>query len=290
MLGIEFKKLYSVSPASQQILLFECSLSQRDIRTSNVFNFDFQLWHRASLSSGQSRFISPLYLDHQSELTDLQPHQEKLFRLIWPYSDDQLEYLDNRISGERPSFEIKGRLLVQSHYPASANAPPRSHLQWEPFFSPPSFSGTFFVEQDPTQWAEVLTILNYRPRIYRDVSMLRTPGFRRAKEHIQNAWIAHRTGDHDGALQSCFAAFESLGFYLYGQPDLNRGDLLKKILQNSDLVVQKQLMELLKVFQGFLHLGRHETGPPIKLTAAESKTAIICSEVFLSYLEGYFQP
>jgi hypothetical protein len=221
MLGIEFKKLYSVSHASQQILLFECSLSQREIRTSNVFNFDFQLWHRPTLSSGLSRFISPLYLDHQSEITDLQPNQEKLFRLFWPYSDEQLEYLDGRISGERPAFEIKGRLLVQSQYPASGNVPPRSYIQWESFFSPPSFSGALFVEQDPAKWAELLTILNYRPRVYRDVSMLHTPGFRRAKERIQNAWTEHRTGDHDGALQSCFTAFESLGFYLYGQPDLN---------------------------------------------------------------------
>jgi hypothetical protein len=170
------------------------------------------------------------------------------------------------------------------------NAAKRSYLQWEDFYNPQSSSNTIFAIIERTQWADLMNRLGFRPRVLRTLSLLKSPGFKRANECIKDAWEAHRTNDHDKALQLCFVAFESLGFNLYGDAEMNRGDLLKKILSKSDPNVVNQVAELFKSFQNFLNLGRHERGQQVSLSAADSKLAIIGAEVLLSYLEGLFAP
>lgn len=172
--------------------------------------------------------------------------------------------------------------------PGSQNLPGASYLKWEDFYNPQSSSKVIFAELERTQWAALMNKLGFRPRVLRDVSLLVTPGFKRAAECVRDAWSAHRVNDRDKALQLCFKAFESLGFNLYGDADLDRGNLLKKILSTSDPVVLTQIAEFLKSFQNFLHLGRHEKGQQVRLSEAESKLAVLSTEIFLSYLEGYF--
>lgn len=287
-MNIDFEKLWCESPHSG-VLFFECSIREEENRSSKVLSFDFQLWHRSSRSSGEAQFLSELHLDKRTEIpSEFQAKRQRLLRLVWPYTQEQLETIEGHLEQESPFFEIRGKLLVQSIYAASPSGPARSYLQWEDFYNPQASSNVIYAELQRTQWAVLVNKLGFRPRVLRAVSLLVTPGFKRATECIRDAWKAHRTNEHDKVLQLCFVAFESLGFNLYGTADMHRGDLLKQILRTADQQVVNQIGELFKSFQNFLNLGRHERGQQVDLSAAESKLAIINTELLLSYLEGYF--
>ena len=109
------------------------------------------------------------------------------------------------------------------------------------------------------------------------------PGFTRSEEHLNKAWEHHRAGRYDEALSACQKGFECLGFNLYGDVRISRGDVLKQLMERDEDEKRQLVQKLWMSLQDFLHLGRHEKGQPISVTHADSEMALLSATALIGY-------
>ena len=82
-------------------------------------------------------------------------------------------------------------------------------------------------------------------------------------------------------MQSCFQAFECIGFDVTGKPDATRADILAKLMDGKEADKQEKIKALWKALGEYCHLGRHDRGSPIHVTHRDGELAVVSSTMLL---------
>lgn len=275
-------------------IAFHFKLKNDQTSHSRILGFHFELWQCSDASANSERRLCDLRLDAQPTISEdytklrpaLNPNEDTPLRLSWTPTTDELQSVEDHRKGLSPAFRVKPLLLVDAVWPTTG---PRE--QWRTAFGwdgPNCGNGwPLMLKMTDYEWIAILDRLNFK---HNDLDRLiwptLPPAFARSEAHLAAAWKSHRTGKFDAALNSCYKAFDCLGFNLTGQT-IKRGEVLEFLMDGAEPEKQAAAMEVLKSMTGFCHLGRHENGPPINVTYEDSQFAVSGVTAALSYLATY---
>lgn len=278
-------------------IFFHFKLKNEEACNSRVLNFHFELWQTTDMNFSNQRRVCELRLDPHRTVSEnysrfralLGPVEETPLILYWTPSIDDLQEIEDHRKGETPIFCLKPLLLVDAVWPTEG--PPQ---QWRREFGwagPNCGNGwPLWMKMPDSDWLRILQSLQFKHHVLDRIKWPALPPvFRRSGEHLADGWERHRLGDPEGALMSCYKAFECLGFNLYGDDDLKRSEVLKLLMEGSEPEKSDVVMHIMQQLQKFFHLGRHEKGSPVKLTYADSQMALVCATTVLSYLGPYYK-
>lgn len=269
-------------------VVFECSLQNRAHRNAVLISQEYELWLTRDMQAGQSHFLSPLSLDLTSIATDaavFSPQSGRGFKLIWHFTPNQLQLIEESREGKEPHFELRSRLLAHVRYCKVDGTPHRdAHYAEESAHDADTNGYPIRFKIDHVGWAGILDDVGFRHIILHELSIPTfPPAFGRAENHLKEAWNHHRAGREDAALMSCFKAFECLGFSITGA-QIPRADAVAHLMNGQEESKRKRIEALWETLTSFCHLGRHDRGAPVHLTHADGELAVVSTTMLLSYL------
>ncbi len=264
--------------------------NERDAHT-RIVAIQFELWQTSDTSGNNERRIGDLRLDAQMTIMDsftavksmLKPGEETPIRLAWGSTPDELQRIEDHRAGQSPVFRIRPLLLVDMVWPTSE---PRE--KWRTLFGwegPMCGNGwPLWLTYPDRDWIKVLDALKFK---HNTLDRLKwpalPPAFARSEEHLADAWRHHRMANFDAALNSCYKAFDCLGFNLTGDK-VERREVLEMLMESAEREKREVVLHLLKALTNYFHLGRHEGGAPVKVTYRDSELAVTAATVAMSYL------
>lgn len=268
--------------------MFECSLQNRAQRTATIVSQEYELWLVRDANGGQSEFLSRLSFDLTSstDSPSYQPQAGRGVKLIWHFTANQLQRIEERRQGKEPYFELRNRLVVHARW--FLNGTPHG----DPFYAEESACDAetngypIRFKIDHVNWAEILDQVGFKQIILHELSLPTfPPAFQRPESHLKKAWDHHRAGREDEAMLSCFKAFECLGYSISGA-ELTRADVLADLMNGQEEAKREKIKALWASLSEYCHLGRHEKGAPVHLTHADGELAVVSATVLLRYLAG----
>jgi hypothetical protein len=271
-------------------IVFECVLKNGAPRTANVICQEYELWLATEGSGGPREFISRLSFDLTSISTSPQPYQQqelRPFKLIWPFSPNQLQRIEDYRQGKEPYFELRNRVVAHVRYIKTDGSPHGdSHFVEEAAYDMDTNGYPIHFKIDHVTWAEILNAVDFKQIILHELSIPTfPPAFQRPENHLKEAWGHHRAGREDAAMMSCFKAFECLGYSISGA-QLTRADVLADLMTGQEDAKREKIKTLWESLSEYCHLGRHDKGPPVQLTHADGELAVVSATVLLRYLAG----
>jgi len=269
-------------------ILFECSLQNRRPRNATLIVQDYELWLLRDIHAGQVQFLSRLSLDLTSISTEAPTFSPQSFRplkLLWHFTPNQLQQIEDARQGKEPHFEFRNRLVAQVQYLTADGRPHGdAHYTEESAHDFENNGYPIRFKIDHTTWAGILDDAAFRHIILQELPIPSfPPAFGRAETHLKEAWNHHRAGREDATLLSCFKAFECLGFSITGT-QIPRADALAHLMSGTEEAKRKKVEALWETLTSFCHLGRHERGAPVPLTHRDGELAIVATTVLLSSL------
>lgn len=292
-MNIHLELTYDRIDAVGDAVSFRFRLKNEPEAHVRILGFHWEFWQTSDTSGNRERRIGQLQLDAQSIICGLSQDEMKLtlkpgedtpLQLFWPTTPDALQQIEDHRTGLSPVFRIRPLLLVDAIWPTQQA--PRE--KWRTFYGwegPRCGNGwPMWVTVPDREWIKVLDRLKFK---HNTLDRLKwpalPPAFARSEEHLAAAWHYHRTGDFDAALNSCYKAFDCLGFNLTGEK-VERKELLDTLMEKAEEEKRQALIQLLKALTNVFHLGRHEGRAPVKVTYGDSQLAVTAATVALSYL------
>ena len=281
----------SVDRSRNSGIIFDCALQNKAPRLATVLSQEYELWFTAQVHAGPAEFLSRLLFDLTSQLTNTAAYRQdegRGLKLIWPFSTRQLQRIEDFRQGNEPYFEIRNRFLVKSqHYKTDGTSLHEAQFNEESAFASGTNAYPICFKIDHEEWTKLLDEIGFRHIILQELSLPAfPPEFRRAQDHLKEAWRHHRAGRERPALLSCFNAFECLGFDLMGTPDVKRVDVLALLMDGKEQAKQEKIKALWAAVGNYCHLGRHDKGPPVQLSHQDGELALVSATVLLKYLAG----
>lgn len=263
---------------------------------TRILGYQVELWQTSDTAGNGERRVGELRLDAQNEIcgshtklnASLKPNEETPLRLIWVSSPEDLQKIEDHRAGLSPAFRIKPLLLVDARRPTQD---PSEQWGREFGWEGPDCGNAWpmLVSIPDREWIALLDKLKFK---HNTLDRLKwpalPPAFGRSEEHIAAAWQKHRTGNFDAALNSCYKAFDCLGFNLTGEK-VERRDVLELLMDGAEPEKRAKVLEVLKALNSFFHLGRHESGAPVQVTYHDSQFAVTSTTVALSYLAQHYK-
>jgi hypothetical protein len=202
-------------------------------------------------------------------------------RVLWHYSSDQLQRIDESRNGGKAILYICARFTVQGIWPHPQE---KTIVNYE-IETPGSENGwPLRIEIAESDWIGLLSEIGFRhPAMDRIAWPSLPPAFSRAESHLNNAWMHYRREEPAPALASCYKAFECLGFDLFGK-EVQRKDVLDLLMGHAELPKQEAVLSLLRSLQNFFQFGRHDKAAPVKLCQNDAQMAVVCATVIMAYL------
>jgi hypothetical protein len=287
MFFLRFEKLSVAKPGNNGIFL-DFSIQNRASRIATIMSQVYELWQVRGTDASRVEFMSPLTLDLHQVATQqpvYQPEEQRPLRLVWHVTPQQLQRVEDLRQGEQPIFQIMSRLSVNFQWFNTDRTPHAGPVfVEESIFDGQSNSYPVVLKVDRDSWVRLLNEIGFRNIILHELPLLEfPPGFARAEKHLSEAWDHFRAGRNDGALQCCYKAFECLGFNVCGDK-VERAKLLSRLLDGEEETKRKVVESLWAALHGFFHLGRHESGKPMKLSQRDGELAVVSATVLLRYL------
>jgi hypothetical protein len=277
---------------SRGVLALELVMHHNTRRLARISAMDFELWLELS---GGPRFLTALRPDIRGEVTEpnaqllmeFRDTQQSRFRLLWHYTSEELQEIERIRNGGKPTFYVYANLFVQAIW-QQPNQPP----QVEHVIETPGREGGWplVVAVAESEWIALLSQIGFKhPVMDRLPWPALPPAFARSEANLGDAWIYFRKGDPPGALNSCYKAFECLGFDLFGR-EVERKEVFDLLMAGASPEKQKVILGLLRSLQNVFHLGRHDKTAPVPLTQADAQMAVTCATVLLAYLSQHNRP
>jgi hypothetical protein len=139
---------------------------------------------------------------------------------------------------------------------------------------------------DQAAWAKVLDEIGFRHIIFHEFPLPAfPPSFSRPEQHLKDAWRYHRAGDDNSALNSCYLAFECLGFNV-SRNEIGRKKVLDLRMEGKEDSKKQTIEKMWASLSGFTHLGRHERSEPVHISHKDGELAVVSTTVLLSYFAG----
>lgn len=282
----------SVTRPGNAGLVFEFLLENQAQRQATVQSYAFELWTLKAMNSPQALFLGPLSPDlgvgATTELT-FEPNGQKALNLVWHFSWKQLQEVEDWRNNTGPVFEFRNHVGVNSSLPRRDGQPPQPpSFLWEQIFHSADSKSRGYparIPVDVVTWTRLLDEIGFRHIIIQELPLPTfPPGFARPEDYLKEAWNHHRAGREDEALQCCYRAFECLGFNLYGDDELKRVELLRRILDTKEMAKKEAIEQIWTALHKFFHLGRHERGQVVKLSHNDGELAVVYATVLLKYL------
>jgi hypothetical protein len=289
MFFLRFERLSVANPVNTGIFL-DFSIQNRASRIATVMSQLYELWLVQGTDNSRVEFMSPLTLDLRQTATQqpvYQPEEQRTLRLVWHYTPQQLQRVEDLRQGAQPNFQIVSRLSVSYQW-LNADRTPHAGPVFieESVFDGQTNSYPVVLKLDRDSWIRLMDEIGFRHIILHELPLLTfPPGFGRAEKHLSDAWDHLRNGRIDGALQCCYMAFECLGFNVCGDR-VERTKLLSRLLDGEEESKLAAIEALWEAMHGFFHLGRHERGKPVKLSQGDGELAVVSATVLLRYLAG----
>jgi hypothetical protein len=271
-------------------IVFEFSVQNRASRTATIISQVYELWLPRDIRGSHSEFLSELSLDllpvARGQAT-YEPQEQRVLSLVWHYLPRQLQRLEDVRQGIQPNFEIRNLLGVNSQWLNPDRTPHAAPV----FLEETAFDGQtnsypVRFKLDQAMWTQVLNEIGFRQIILHELPLPSfPPGFERAEQILKDAWDHHRAGREDGALQSCYKAFECLGFNLCGDK-VERAAVLSRLMDGQEESKQRTIADLWDALNRFFHLGRHERTQAVNLFHRDGELAVVSATILLSYLAG----
>lgn len=220
-----------------------------------------------------------------TEVPTFTPQSSRPLKLLWHFTPDQLQEIENFRQGKEPYFEFRSRLVAHAQYlTADGNPQGHAHYAEESAYDSETNGYPIRFKTDHATWAGILDDVGFRHIILQELSVPSfPPAFGRAENHLKEAWNHHRAGREDAALMSCFKAFECLGFSIAGA-QISRADALAHLLSGCEEAKRKKIEGLWETVTSFCHLGRHDRSAPVQLTHKDGELAVVSTTILLSYL------
>jgi hypothetical protein len=271
-------------------IVFECVLENKLNRRATVLAQEYELWFTKNEHDPSPEFITRLSFDLFSVSADkptLEPNTVRLLKLIWHFSVNQLQRIEDLRQGNEPWFQIRNRVTahiqflkedrVTFHGPAyfAEESPSDSHTN--------AYPARFKIDHE--EWAKLLKDVGFSHIFLQEIVIPKfPPELKRAQEHLKDAWNHHRAGRERPAMQSCFSAFECIGFDVTGKPDAKRADVLAKLMDGKEPDKQRKIKALWKALGEYCHLGRHDKGAPVHIGHTDGELAVVSATMLLRYL------
>lgn len=276
----------SLRQHSRGVLAIDLVMHHNIRRLARIYATEFELWIEIS---GGSRFLSVLRPDIRGEVTEqnvqilaeFRDTQQSRFRLLWHYTSEQLQEIEQLRKNGKVIFHLHARLSVQAVWPQS-NQLTTSVQEFE---TPGREDGwPFLINVAESEWISLLSQIGFKhPVMDRLTWPALPPAFTRAESNLTDAWNYFRKGDPPGTLNSCYKAFECLGFDLFGK-EVERKEVFDLLMAGAQPEKQRLILAMLRDLQNIFHLGRHDKAAPIVLTQADAQMAVACATVLLAYL------
>jgi hypothetical protein len=288
MFVLRFERL-SVSRPGNSGIVFELSLQNRASRIATVISQAYELWFVRD-SGAHAEYLATLSRDlsnANSEQPVYQPQVICPLNLVWHYTPLELQRVEALRKGSQPSFQVRNRLGVSYQWlnaDRSAHAGPG--FSEEAAFDAQTSTHPIPISVDRDAWARLLNEIGFQQIILQELPIIPfPPGFGRAEKHLRDAWDHYRAGRNDGALQSCFKAFECLGYNLAGEK-IEREKLLARLMDGQEPSKRAVIERLWDALNQFFHLARHERGEPVQINHGDAELAVICATSLLGFFSG----
>lgn len=281
---IKFLKLTPPQYPDQSGGIFEVSLINGPGCRARIVNYAFELWHIVNRSTNGGIYLSNLWPDLNKEFPDkFEPEQQYDIKLIWHFTHEMLQQIENDRNGENPALQMRAHLSMSAAWRGTGDTWQPPEIKWErPFSSGGSYP--IFLDIASSEWSKFLAAVGFRHLSLERYSTVKMPPeFRVPEAHLLRGWDHHRNNRPEEALQFCFKAFECLGFNLYSDDQMKRSDLINKLLHGESQRKTGEVEKLLAAMSGFFHLGRHEQGVPAGVTHKDSELALMCASALMSY-------
>jgi hypothetical protein len=272
-------------------IVFDCVLQNKARRVATVLSQEYELWIVAQVHAGPAEFLTRLSFDLTSQSTNTLTYRAdegRGLKLIWPFFPSQLQRIEDVRQGKEPCFEIRNRLLVKSqHYKADGALLYEEQFNEESAYESETNAYPIRFKINHAEWTGLLDEIGFTHIILQELALpVFPPEFKRAQDHLKDAWHHHRAGRERPALLSCFNTFECLGFDLTGTPDKARIDVLGLLMTGKEQEKQEKIKALWAAVGNYCHLGRHDKGPPVEISHQDGELALVCATVLLKYLAG----
>ncbi|HET9742884.1 MAG TPA: hypothetical protein VFQ00_09045 [Terriglobales bacterium] len=214
-------------------------------------------------------------------IAEFKDQQRSRSRLLWHYTLEQLQEVERIRAGDKVIFHIYARLTVEAIWTSPNHA---AAVNFE--IDTPGRRGGWplQVEIAESDWIALLSQIKFRhPVLDRVPWPSLPPRFRRAEDHLNDAWRYLRTKEPAASLSSCYKAFECLGFDLFGK-EVERKDVLDLLMSGAEAEKQQSVLAILRSLQNYFQLGRHEKRAPVHLSQADAQMAVVCTSTILAYL------
>jgi hypothetical protein len=282
----------SVARPGNAGLVFEFSVENQAKRQAIIQSYAFELWTLKTLNPSEALFLGSLLPDLGvgaiADLTSFGPTDKKVLNLVWHFSWAQIQQVEDWRNDSGPIFEIRNHVGVHSIWEGRDGTPQSASFSWDSIFHTPDAQQRTYparIPIDVATWAKLLDEIGFLHIVFQELPFPTfPPGFARPQDHLKEAWTHHRAGREDESLQCCYRAFECLGFNLYGDDQLKRAELLRRLLVAQDAAKAKAIEAIWTSLQTFFHLGRHERGQAVKLSRSDGELAVVYATVLLKYL------
>jgi len=284
----------SVRAGHPGTIAFNLTVEQNNRRVARICSAELELWLvNPALGQNLSQFLAPLRPDIRGEVTDggarflveFRNQQSSPCRVLWHYTPEQLQQVEDARGGGKACFHIYARFTVQADWATPRNESPNFTHEIE---TPGHVGGwPMIVEIAESDWIALLGDIRFRhPVMHRLPWPALPPRFSRAESHLDDAWNHYRRNEPAATLGSCYKAFECLGFDLFGK-EVERKDVLDLLMQSAGQGKQEVILGVLRSLQNFFQLGRHDKGAPLGLSQNDAQMAVVCATTLMAYLVAH---
>lgn len=294
--SLAFRKMHFMDGPAGDCIALDFEIENVARRTATILSQEFELWLVTNPSNYAKR-LAVLGSDIRGRLTEtgaqvtskFGENQKSPMRLLWHFTPEQLQWIEEVRNGGDPVFELRGLVTVQ--FVTIQNFGDTSkHIEYE---MPRGVTGGWpyqFPISEST-WLALLDRIGFKHIIYTRLKWpVLPPAFQNSQRNLDDAWKHFREGQTDSVLVSCFKAFECLGFNLFADEKLQRRELIDLLMQGAQPEKRDAAHAILRNLQQFFHFGRHERGPKIDIDRNDAEMALVCATALLAYLGPYYVP
>jgi hypothetical protein len=282
-------KFESAKPSYARTIALDFTVEHNTRRIARICSTEFELWLPDDRGGKIGHRLAPLGSDIRGEVTEpraqllpeFKENQRSRCRLLWHYTPEQLQEVEDARAGGKVTFYVYARFTVQSVWPHPNEPNSVTHE-----IEAPGHEGGWplTIEIAESDWIALLAKIAFKhPVLERMPWPIFPPAFSRAESHLNDAWVYYRKGDAPACLTSCFKAFECLGFDLFGK-EVARKDVLDLLLAGVEPEKQQVVVLILRSMQNFFQFGRHDKHAPVSLSQQDAQMAVLCATSLLAYL------
>src|SRR5690348_14220073 len=99
-------------------ILFECALENKVSRKATILSQEYELWFMKNEQDSSPEFVTRLSFDLFSlqDKPTFEPNSGRGIKLIWHFTESQLQRIEDLRQGSEPWFQIRSRLTIYAQW------------------------------------------------------------------------------------------------------------------------------------------------------------------------------